>query len=226
MSRMFRLRSWGRTRAARSGPGKQGPGGTGGWRWRGRTVRVWQGTEMGGGLSTGPERRRHRGRGGDQPKDEGRKDRPGTGRAWQQRNGRQSVRNSESADSDAAAVVLGIVIERVLSTRRQETGGRLGQRPVGNGVQMRPALTRTPPPRPHVKKCLAGDDSIADGRAARAQRSVGGLQRRRSCLRSRSLWRSTHGRPQCLRCSQDAARPSRSWGCGWSACPQFSWRCR
>lgn len=89
--------------------------------------------------------------------DEGREDRPGTGRAWQQRNGWHRVLDSESADTDAAAVVLGVGIEPGLSTSAQETG----QRPVGKGVQMRPVLTRTPPPVPHVKKSLAGRDREA-----------------------------------------------------------------
>ena len=118
---------------------KTGLGGNRGWRWRGRRVRVWKGTGKDGGLSTGSERRRHRGRDGDDPMDDGREDRLGTGSARRQRNGRDPVLVWESAASDEFAVVLGIVTERALSTRRRETG-RTAR--TATGRQRRPDAAR------------------------------------------------------------------------------------
>ncbi len=157
-----------RERASRGlpGPGKQGPGGTGGWRRGGEL-----GAERERAKGCSQERRRivetgtmpvrwtkrariWTGKEGD-GEDEGREDRPGTGSAWRQRHGRRRVLNSESADSDGAAVVMGIVIERVLSARRQETGGTAW---TATGRQRRPDAARldaNPSPRPHVKKILA-----------------------------------------------------------------------
>ena len=42
--------------------------------------------------------------------------------------------------------------------QRRRLEARQGQRPVGKGIQMRPVLKRTPPPRPHVKRIVAGLD--------------------------------------------------------------------
>ena len=78
--------------------------------------------------------------------DEGHEDRPGRGAVG---------RAAESADSDAAAVVLGIVIDPGLSTSGKGTGRSSGLALTGNGIQASPVLMR-PLPLPLVRKILAG----------------------------------------------------------------------
>ena len=85
---------------------------------------------MGGRLSTGAKRR-HRGRDGDGPMDDARHDSTRDGKMSAGRSGCSGTIGIEqdrvwvvkAADSEVAAVVLGVGIEPGLSTAAQETGG-------------------------------------------------------------------------------------------------------
>ena len=63
-----------------------------------------------------------------------------------QQDGRHRVMDPESADSDAAGVVLGIVIEIGLSASGQGTGRSSELALTANGIQASPVLMRTLPP--------------------------------------------------------------------------------